>query len=225
MEITDKTEESLFSANDCVVFVSEIPSEIEIGKVFSDERNAEIASCRNENLKKARYTDWKLLEYAANRVFEIAPERLIFKKTQNGKWVCDKFFFSLSHTDKNVAVAVSPAPCGVDIENIARGIKYDIKTLEKMRKYTFSEEENTRVEKSSLEFLKIWTAKESIFKAYGEQSFYPKKTDTLAKNHATYVFEQRDIVLSLCGENSDSAKIVFVEPRNGSFSEIPAEKQ
>ena len=54
MEITDKTEESLFSANDCVVFVSEIPSEIEIGKVFSDERNAEIASCRNENLKKAR---------------------------------------------------------------------------------------------------------------------------------------------------------------------------
>ena len=97
MEITDKTEESLFSANDCVVFVSEIPSEIEIGKVFSDERNAEIASCRNENLKKARYTDWKLLEYAANRVFEIAPERLIFKKTQNGKWVRQILFFTFSY--------------------------------------------------------------------------------------------------------------------------------
>lgn len=207
------------------VFVSDIPSDVRVEKVFSDKRNEDIAACRNESLKKARYTDWKLLEYAAKRVFGTEPDALTFEKRRNGKWVCKEFFFSLSHTDKTVAVAVSNAPCGVDIENISRGARYDEKTLARMRKHAFTKEEKELSKNSSLEFLKIWTAKESIFKAGDGKIFLPEKTAVSAKKTVTSVFEEKDLVLSCCGENADSARIVFVEPKDGSFSEISAEKR
>lgn len=207
------------------VFVSEIPSDTKIEKVFCDKRNEEIEACRNESLKKARYIDWKLLEYAAKRIFGTAPETLTFEKKRNGKWVCDKFFFSLSHTENTVAVAVSNAACGVDIENISRSSRYDEKTLAGMRKHSFTEEENMRAETSALEFLKIWTAKESIFKACGGKSFFPKKTDTSAAKTTTEIFEDKDLILSYCGENSDSARIIFTEPKDGSFTEVQTERQ
>ena len=142
-----------------------------------------------------------------------------FKKKRSGKWECDKFFFSLSHTDTSVAVAVSNSRCGVDIENLGRGQMYGKETLEKMMKHAFTEEERARSQESPVEFLKIWTAKESIFKASGDNNFFPQKTDTSSQKTSTFVFGDEDIVLSVCGENSESARIVFVEMRDGSFFE------
>lgn len=201
------------------VFVSDIPDGVGIEKVFPESRNREIETCRNERLKAARYVDWKLLGYAAKRVFACDTDTLRFKKKRSGKWECDKFFFSLSHTDTSVAVAVSNSRCGVDIENLGRGQMYGKETLEKMMKHAFTEEERARAQESIVEFLKIWTAKESIFKASGDNNFFPQKTDTSSQKTSTFVFGDEDIVLSVCGENSESARIVFVEMRDGSFFE------
>lgn len=199
------------------VFVSKIANCGCLGDILSEKRRAELSACRNEKLKNARYTDWKLLEYAAFRVFGLSPESLNFEKNENGKWSCDRFFFSLSHTDKVVAVAVSDRPCGVDAEASARSSNFDISSLLRVEKYAFTENEILRANESSLEFLKIWTAKESIFKASDNKLFSPKNTDTSSRKTQTFVFEAPALVLSCCGENAAVARVRFVEPRNGTF--------
>ena len=98
------------------------------------ERSREIFLSGNKEVKKQRYAVWKLLERAVSRCFGYSFTDLHFHKSREGKWSADEFQFSLSHTETAVAVVVSNAPCGIDVEDSERRGEYYGKHPEKLPK-------------------------------------------------------------------------------------------
>jgi phosphopantetheinyl transferase len=96
---------------------------------------------------------------------------------ENGKWSCGDCFFSLSHSRRAVAVAVSRKPVGVDIESLDRpmsaGLPGKILTAAEQAEYAALPED------SRLSYLlQAWCAKESLFKVGEDKQFRPTALDT-----------------------------------------------
>lgn len=143
---------------------------------FPDERRKEIDAVTNENLKKSKITSWKLLSVATEKSLDKPIEDIKFSKTENGKWTAEDFFFSITHTDGFTAVVVSDAPCGIDVESIDA---FQQKSRYKPFIDAFSQKIGVQesAKTDALNLLKVWTAKESVFKANGKGAFIPKRID------------------------------------------------
>ena len=74
------------------------------------QRQEQIDNIKNSLKKQQSYSAWKLLEYAINTTFNYNFKDLVFT-LNNGKWSCDKCYFSISHSNNFVAVAVSNFSC------------------------------------------------------------------------------------------------------------------
>lgn len=151
------------------IYTAEIPDELKTEKIYPKQRAAEIESCGSEKVKREKYCVWKLLEYALNRSFGLRLKKLRFDKTENGKWQTDGCFFSLSHCDGVVAVAVSRKEVGVDVEKITEKLeaaKDRFLTKEESAEYALREDK-------LLYLAEKWTQKESVFKMQGGKSFLP----------------------------------------------------
>ena len=85
-------------------------------EVYPPQRAEEIEKTGSEKVRQEKLAVWKLLFVAIERKFGYKPEELKFSKTENGKWICDKLWFSLSHSHGASAVIVSDKPCGIDVE-------------------------------------------------------------------------------------------------------------
>lgn len=72
----------------------------------------------------------------------------------------DTIYFSLSHSGDYVACMISDRPCGIDIE------KHKDREYEKIARRICTDLELYGIE-TSQKFFDLWTAKESILKAYG----------------------------------------------------------
>lgn len=189
--------------NETAVYVAAIPNTDVIGEVYPPERQADIDRCSNPKVKKEKYFVWKLLEYVIADNFGEKIENISFEKQQNGKWVADKFFFSLSHSDSVVAVAVSGKSVGVDVETIRKhrdGLESYILTEQEMA-------ELCRLDRAdSWEYIiKLWTQKESIFKTLDRKTFEPTKIETLNYPVRTEKIElpTGKYMLSVCAECVD----------------------
>jgi len=104
------------------------------------------------------------------------PGEIRFQATDKGKPFVsypaavepkDKWHFNLSHTEDQVAVAVSQQPVGIDVENTTRALP----DLDLAQRY-FSGDEYERLaacepDQRGLLFLKLWTLKEAYLKAEG----------------------------------------------------------
>ena len=145
------------------IFLAQIPQNI-MGTIRCKERIREIEPCNNEDVKKQKFYAWVLLENVAKKL-GFLPENLQFKKLENGKWVCNEFEFSISHSKNFVVVAIDKGKIGVDIqvdidlneENFAKKIltknEYlSYNNLKEVEKHTF--------------LLEKWTQKESVYKKY-----------------------------------------------------------
>ena len=145
-------------------------------KVYPPQRAEEIAKTRSEKARREKLAVWKLLLAAIERKFGYKPWQLSFSKTENGKWICDKLWFSLSHSHGAAAVIVSDKPCGIDVE-------YKVDFLKKSADKSFikaflnqtSESADDNGTLSAEEILSLWTKKESLYKKTGEGIFSPKK--------------------------------------------------
>ncbi|MBQ9162950.1 MAG: 4'-phosphopantetheinyl transferase superfamily protein [Clostridia bacterium] len=115
--------------------------------------------------------------------------------------------FSVSHTDKFVAAAISlQGGVGVDIE---LGGSFDEDRLCKMAKRFFSDGELTDFESAAdrrREFLKIWTRKEAVSKYFGTGEPYAYDTRDTTLNFVS--FKVGEGVLSLCFEGDRAVRIV-----------------
>ncbi len=170
------------------VYFSVIPSEIEYDDVQPQERNSEILSVTNEKVKRSKYWVWKTLEYALFRSFGYKIGDLDIEKTRNGKWVCKKCFFSLSHTGNLVAVVVSNQETGVDVEDIATFCD----GMDDKKITTFIEkiiENKEEIPKNKMELLSLWTKKECLFKAGKKATFVPNKICTVGQDVSTLQLE------------------------------------
>ena len=117
------------------VYIAKLP-EIELNEPLAClERQIEIDGVANERARREKYYVWKLLEYAIKNSLGADASRLCFKKAENGKWFCDGFEFSLSHSGDVLAVVVSKSAVGVDVERIR------VKNSERMSNYILTKSE------------------------------------------------------------------------------------
>lgn len=164
-------------------------------KVYPPQRAEEIAKTGSEKVRREKLAVWKLLLAAIERKFGYKPEELNFSKTENGKWICDKLWFSLSHSHGAAAVIVSDKPCGIDVE-------YKVDFFKKSADKSFIEAFLNRMSESAgnsetlsaEEILSLWTKKESLYKKTGEGIFSPKK---ITPGEETKSFVVGDYVFSV----------------------------
>ena len=165
------------------VYVGVIPKKVKISSVYPKERAKEIKSCSNERVRTEKYCAWHLLEYALHRTFGVKIKDLDIVKKENGKWECKTHCFSISHTYGAVAVCVSRAPVGVDIELLSdklNNVAPKILTEKESAEFALLEDAE------KLAYLgEKWTQKESIFKSLDKDAFVPGKIET--SEHKTYV--------------------------------------
>jgi len=159
---------------------------VDVG-IHCKERKAEIEAVSNEKVKREKTEVWKLLEIAAENAYGFKPNKVIYKRLQSGKWISDKFCFSLSHTFGMSAVIVSDKPCGIDVENLDNFLKKckNAKFLPSFLKAIGCGAVGD--EKSALT---AWTRKESIFKTYDQSIFSPKKISASGDKTRSFAFEQ-----------------------------------
>lgn len=190
------------------IFYAVLPDE-KIEKTGNLIRDEEILSCTNQTVKKQKFFVWKLL-LKGLELSGLKASEIEFFKEPSGKWTADKIFFSLSHSKNALAVAISTAPVGVDIQKIvSTNYNLALKILNDSELEEFNSLKNT--EKSDYLILK-WTQKESIFKSLNKSVF---SKDLLALNKGKLLSEKVKIenefyYLSVYNENDDIAEIVLI---------------
>lgn len=134
------------------VYIGKIPEEIDFEEVYPKERQKEIESVKNEKVKRQKYMAWKILQVAFKHCTDLKFKDQIFKKNKEGQWTTKKCYFSISHTEDLVVVALSNHPVGVDVELQSRNISLPISLVD-------------------------WTKKEAVFKYLGKGHFDYQKID------------------------------------------------
>ena len=165
-----------------IVYAAAIPNaecaDFSASPLFPPQRQAEIVACASEKAKREKYFVWTLLAYAVQQSFGKDLREFSFHKSENGKWRCDGFEFSLSHSGNAVCVALANTPVGVDIQ-VLRALKtqdFATKILSETELAVYHTTPET--EKNGF-LLRAWTKKEAVFKARDEQSFFCAEPKTL----------------------------------------------
>lgn len=148
-------------------YFAEIPEDGKIEEVSAVARNAEIIRCKSEKTARQKYYVWKLLEQAFLRSFKKSLGEFSPYKDRFGKWRAEGAEFSLSHSGNVVAVAVSSAPVGTDVEMFLPE-RFEKRLADKILT------ESERIEYSAADPQKKpvylagqWSKKESVFKILG----------------------------------------------------------
>ena len=166
------------------VYYSVIPEGLGDKPLYPKERMNEINGCKSDKARREKYWAWILLEHALKDSFNLDIDNLRFAKNDNGKWESDKVFFSVSHSDKLVAVAVSDSAVGVDIEREAElraGLETKILTDGEMSEYN----ELPSAMRTPY-VIKKWCQKEAIFKSENKKALLPRTIET--ESYSTEVF-------------------------------------
>ena len=159
------------------VYLAPLP-EKDIGEPLAcPVRQADIDAVSNDRVKREKYYVWKLFEYGLMRSLGIKIEDLTFTKDASGRYMTDRVEFSLSHSKDALAVAVSRAPVGVDIEDM------DTPCREGMPRRFMTDSEYEKYESLSCDekqrfFVTTWTAKEALFKASHKDVFVATDIDS-----------------------------------------------
>ena len=168
-------------------------------------RRKSIERVKNGKLFEEKRLTWNVLTYAAAASFRVDLKDVKFGLKRNGKWVADKFYFSLSHSGEAAVAVVSDATCGVDIENIA---KFSKKCEDESFCKAFAKKINCETA-DCLSAMKSWTGKESVYKAYGKGRFAPGKIP-LDEYDINYL-KIGDYLLSVVGEGERSVNYFLIE--------------
>ena len=153
------------------------------------ERNDYLKSTKLDHARSQSYTAWKLLEIAIKHSFDMSMQELSPHKLASGKWVSSSLFFSLSHTKTSAAVAVSDSDVGIDIEDAdAFALKHNSIPKRFMSRILSPNDEPVSC-CDHVGFLKLWTAKESIYKLNNREQFIPSEIDTSSFPTASILIE------------------------------------
>ena len=169
---TDDVRKKFAFLSEVNVYYATIPSTAFDLDLPTEQRNQEISSCRSADVQREKYFAWKLLLQAISRHY---GRGATFVKGDTGKWHCDLCCFSLSHGDGVIAVSVSKAETGVDVQRVA------LPKTDKVLERVFSQNEVASYrqlqndEEKALYFTQKWTEKESIFKSLNQRDFLASK--------------------------------------------------
>ena len=188
----------LSSDSNAEVFLARLPERDIDGALFPDERQREIAAKNSSLARRESFFAWRLLELAVSETLALTLEEAGLSKT-GGRWSARDFDFSISHGGDAVAVAISDAGIGIDIESLSseddgERIARRFFTEDELASYLSSDPAMRREE-----FLRIWTAKEAIFKSRAESAFEPSEVNSHSQSVYTEVVSlgERDYVVSV----------------------------
>jgi len=166
------------------VYVAKIPQDGKIGEVIPKRRQEDILAATNPRVKAERYYVWRLLEYALERSLGLKMKKLSFTKAESGKWSSPSCEFSLSHSDGAVAVAVSRAPIGIDLEPVDKvhpeGLSERVLTARELAEFCALD-----AAKRNDYLTARWTAKEAVFKRGSEPHFEPGRIEVASESVRT----------------------------------------
>ena len=191
------------------IYIAKLPTDYSEEAVYPPERQKIIENTKNKDVRRERYFVWRLLERAVMQSLGKTLEDISPYINNNGKWLSDKCYFSLSHTDCAVAVAVSDSPVGIDIEAYR---KIDIDAFGER---ILSSNERAELENESDKngfIIELWTKKESIYKMNGTPPFVPSKIET--KDYQTLTYHEwindKKCCVSVCSSSISDAKITKI---------------
>ena len=183
------------------VYFASIPESVDYSGIFPPERYEQLLQTKNERLKKAHAFSWRMLEYALRRSLSLDINNISLYMTKFGKWESDSAYFSLSHTDSSAVVAVSNGKVGVDAEGadeFSAKYRIDERAPKAMLKKNLAPGEKAD---GTDDFLKLWTQKESIYKAYGKGAFVPSEISAAERPCVTVNTPgEPSLYLSVCGD-------------------------
>jgi phosphopantetheinyl transferase len=158
------------------LFYAKAPDKI-CGELYPNLRQEEIEECVDNSLKIEKFYAWKLLEISVSEHIGLDFNKINFEKSSNGKWTCDRFCFSISHSAGVVAVCISEREVGVDCQEI-KPVKEGIenKILTAREKELLSTLEGAEREEF---LLSAWCKKECLLKHSGEGALNPSKRETV----------------------------------------------
>ena len=176
--------------------------------LYPEERDTLVKSTANPTVRRERYFVWRLLEVAIRRSLGLELSEIGLRR-EGERWTSELADISLSHGGA-LAVAVSGAPVGVDIESLsgnsdnARLAERFFSDAERAEYYAAPEEERRAA------FLGIWTAKEAIFKSQRSAAFAPSEVDSGASrvHSRTVRLGNEDFILSVATEGELTLNIV-----------------
>lgn len=181
--------------------------------VYPPARNEEIASATSDKVRRDKFSSWKLLSYALKDFFGKAPDSFVFSKTENGKWIADYGYFSLSHSGDVACVAVSSCQIGVDIEDLNVFDRKICNKKERFIKKICSAREAEELKNAPISRLAaVWTQKESNYKLSGKGVFVPCKiaADDKITKTCTVEFFGVPYVVSVAGEGGFDGNFIIV---------------
>ncbi len=178
------------------VFVAKVPKIIRFEPIYPECRWKEIVESTSEKVKKQKYAVWQLLKWVIENQYNLKFEDIVFSKSSNGKWLADKFCFSLSHTSDFVAVCIDNQPIGLDIE-----VLNEQKMTKKLFEHIATDKEKTKcLSPVAKDIAILWTKKESVFKYMDKGGFVPYKIETEDYLTSSMVSDKFNIVVSVCGK-------------------------
>lgn len=138
------------------------------------------------------------------------------KRNENGKPFLDGnknayLFFSVSHTDDLLFVAVGNQNVGIDAEKIDREINY----LPILKKFSLTERERIR---NKQDFISFWTAKESAIKWLG--GTIAKTLSKLQYVDGNLYYNGLALPLSLCFFNIENHVVAVCSEVDFSTAEV-----
>ena len=173
-----------------------------------EERDTLVKSTANPTVRRERYFVWRLLEVAIRRSLGLELSEIGLRR-EGERWTSELADISLSHGGA-LAVALSGAPVGVEIESLsgdsdtARLAERFFSDAERAEYYAAPEDERRA------SFLRIWTAKEAIFKSQSSAAFAPSEVDSGASrvHSRTVRLGDEDFILSVATEGKLTLNIV-----------------
>ena len=179
----------------------------EQGTVYPPERNKIIEGTKNESLRRERYSVWMLLKDALLDAFSLDIRSLDIRRKDNGKWVADGIYFSLSHTSELVAVAVSDSPVGVDIERVRA--THSGRCAERILTESELLEYSALAESRREEYIiSKWSGKEALFKKGELAAFVPHDYQPTEENTRSYEIEENGEKYALTVATNDDVRLV-----------------
>lgn len=170
---------------------------------FPPQRKKEIERVTNERLRAEKTGAWNLLRFAI-RDYGLDPDEMRFCKSKDGCWSTKGLYFSITHSNGAYAVALSNAPCGVDMEPIS---PFEAKCRESSFAASFAERIGANAT-TPLALLKEWTGRESVFKRNGVGKFLPQQ---ISLDETVRYVRIYDNLIAIAGANASFALYHIVE--------------
>lgn len=125
---------------------------------FNKYRLRQIDQCLNNAIRQQKIYSWLLLNYALQKEFKYdIVKQKNFKLINKCFWKYKNYFFSITHRDEYVAIAISMHKIGVDLELFN-------KKLFKKNIWNRITSKNKNLKYSPLSCLILWIKNEAFFK-------------------------------------------------------------